>query len=155
LLPDATVSSESLGLLAREVVREMTVKSGQKCTAIRRVLVPEALYDAAAEAIGGKLRGVTVGNPRSESRRMGWLVSRAQYESVQRSVQQLRTQTDVLYEGGSQALVDADPAIAACAQPTLLGTRTPDQTEIVHRVEVFGPVSTLMPYKGLDHALAL
>ena len=155
LLPDAAPTSEAFGLLVREVVREMTVKSGQKCTAIRRVLVPEALYDAAAEAIGAKLRGVTVGNPRNETVRMGSLVSRTQLEAVQDGLEQLRAQTDVIYAGSPQALVDADPAIAACAQPTLLGTRTPDTAEVVHSVEVFGPVATLMPYKNVDHALAL
>ena len=71
---------DAFNLLVREVVREMTVKSGQKCTAIRRILVPAAVYDAAAEAIGAKLAGITVGNPRNESVRMGSLVSRAQLE---------------------------------------------------------------------------
>jgi 3,4-dehydroadipyl-CoA semialdehyde dehydrogenase len=86
---------------------------------------------------------------------MGALVSRTQYEAVKSGLTQLRTQADVLYDGSQQALVDADPAIAACAGPMLLGTREPDRAEIVHRVEVFGPVSTLMPYNDLDHAFAL
>jgi 3,4-dehydroadipyl-CoA semialdehyde dehydrogenase len=84
LMPDAAPGSEAFDLLVREVVREMTVKSGQKCTAIRRVLVPEGLYDAVAEAIGAKLAGITVGNPRNESVRMGSLVSRAQFDAVRR-----------------------------------------------------------------------
>lgn len=155
LLPDAAADSEAFGLLVKEVVRETTVKSGQKCTAIRRVLVPEALYDAAAQAIGAKLRGVTVGNPRNDTVRMGALVSRTQYEAVKSGLTQLRTQADVLFDGSQATLVDADPAVAACAGPTLLGTRTPDSAEIVHRVEVFGPVTTLMPYRDLEHALAL
>src|SRR3989344_5978294 len=82
LLPDATVGSDAFNLLVREVVREMTVKSGQKCTAIRRILVPAAVYDAAAEAIGAKLAGISVGNPRNESVRMGSLVSAAQLHAV-------------------------------------------------------------------------
>jgi 3,4-dehydroadipyl-CoA semialdehyde dehydrogenase len=155
LLPDATAESEPFSLLVREVVRETTIKSGQKCTAIRRILVPQALYDAAAQAISAKLGAVTVGNPRNESVRMGALVSRTQYDTVKSGLAQLRTQADVLYDGSKQTLVDADPAVAACAAPTLLGTRDPDRSEIVHRVEVFGPVSTLMPYKDLDHALTL
>jgi 3,4-dehydroadipyl-CoA semialdehyde dehydrogenase len=65
-----------------EVAREMTGKSGQKCTAIRRVFVPRALFDAAAEAIGAKLAKTTVGNPRNEATRMGSLVSREQFDSV-------------------------------------------------------------------------
>src|SRR5882672_2204808 len=155
LLPDAAADSEAFALLVREVVRETTVKSGQKCTAIRRVLVPQPLYDAAAQAIGGKLGAVSVGNPRNENVRMGSLVSRTHYEAGKSGLTQLRTQADVLYDGSQQTLVDADPAIAACAGPMLLGTRDPDRAEIVHRVEVFGPVSTLMPYKDLDHAFAL
>jgi 3,4-dehydroadipyl-CoA semialdehyde dehydrogenase len=155
LLPDAAADSEAFGLLVREVVRETTVKSGQRCTAIRRILVPESLYDAAAQAIGAKLRAVTVGNPRNENVRMGALVSRAQFEAVRSGLTQLRTQADVLYDGSQTVLVDADPAVAACAGPMLLGTREPDRAEIVHRVEVFGPVSTLMPYRDVEHALGL
>jgi 3,4-dehydroadipyl-CoA semialdehyde dehydrogenase len=155
LLPDSTAESEAFGLLVREVVRETTVKSGQKCTAIRRILVPQALYDAAAAAIGAKLGTVTVGNPRNEGVRMGSLVSRTQFEAVRTGLAQLRAQADVLFDGGATKLVDADPAVAACAGPTLLGTRRPDDAEVVHRVEVFGPVSTLMPYRDLEHALAL
>ncbi len=155
LLPDAGSDSEAFSLLVREAVREMTIKSGQKCTAIRRILVPQSLYDAAAQALGAKLGSVTVGNPRNDKVKMGSLVSRAQFDSVRDGVAALKAQADVLYDGAQQSLVDADPNIAACATPTLLGTRDPDHAEIVHRVEVFGPVSTLMPYRDLDHALGL
>jgi len=155
LLPDAASGSEAVGLLVREVVREMTVKSGQKCTAIRRVLVPQALYDEVGQAIAAKLAGITVGNPRSEGVRMGSLVSREQFDGVQAGIARLQADTDTLHDGRSQALVDADPAVAACVAPVLLGTRTPDTCAVVHDVEVFGPVATLMPYRDLDHALAL
>lgn len=155
LLPDAMPGSEAFALLVREVVREMTVKSGQKCTAIRRVLVPQAAYSAAAEAIDAKLRGITVGNPRHDSVRMGSLVSRAQFDAVNDGLAALGTQTEVLHAGASHALVDADPAVAACVGPTLLGARDADAAEAVHRIEVFGPVATLMPYRDLGHALQL
>lgn len=155
LLPQEDADSSAFAALVRETVREMTIKSGQKCTAIRRVLVPQRLYDAAAQAIAAKLAGVTVGNPRNDSVRMGALVSRAQYDSVTAGIAELRAQTDVIHDGARHTLVDADPAVAACTGPTLLGTRTPDQAQIVHRVEVFGPVATVMPYRDLDHALAL
>lgn len=153
--PGAAVDSEAFKLLVSEVVREMTVKSGQKCTAIRRIFVPSALYDAAAQAIGAKLAGVTVGNPRNESVRMGSLVSREQLAAVQAGLSQLRTEADVLHDGATHALVDADAAIAACVGPTLLGTRRPADAHLLHAVEVFGPVATLMPYDKLDNALAL
>ncbi|MBU1359475.1 MAG: 3,4-dehydroadipyl-CoA semialdehyde dehydrogenase [Gammaproteobacteria bacterium] len=155
LMPDAAPGSDAFNLLVREVVREMTVKSGQKCTAIRRVMVPEAMFDAAAEAIGAKLAGITVGNPRNESVRMGSLVSRAQLNSVREGLNELKAQAEVLHDGSQQALVDADPAVAACIGPVLLGVRDADVALRVHDLEVFGPVATLMPYRDVDHAVAL
>ncbi|MGH6627078.1 MAG: 3,4-dehydroadipyl-CoA semialdehyde dehydrogenase [Burkholderiaceae bacterium] len=155
LLPDAEAADEAFGLLVREVVREMTVKSGQKCTAIRRVFVPERLYDAAAEAISVKLAAVTVGNPRSDKVRMGSLVSRAQLDSVREGLALLQQQASVLHDGATHTLIDADPKVAACAGPTLLGTRDADGAARVHDTEVFGPVATLVPYRSTEHALAL
>jgi 3,4-dehydroadipyl-CoA semialdehyde dehydrogenase len=155
LLPDAAAGSDAFNLLVREVVREMTVKSGQKCTAIRRILVPAALYDAAAEAIGAKLAGITVGNPRNETVRMGSLVSRAQLDAVREGLDSLKTQASVLHDGSRAPLVDADPAVAACIGPVLLGARDADAADRVHDVEVFGPVATLLPYRDADHAIAL
>lgn len=155
LMPGATPGSASFELLVKEVAREMTQKSGQKCTAIRRVLVPEALYGAAAEAIGARLAKVTVGNPRNASVRMGALVSRAQFEAVQAGIAQLQGVAETLHDGRGAALVDADPAVAACVAPVLLGTRDPDAHGLLHVTEVFGPVATLMPYRDLDHARAL
>ena len=153
--PAATADSEAFGLFVAEVAREMTVKSGQKCTAIRRAFVPRALYDAAAQAIGAKLGKTTVGNPRNESVRMGALVSRAQFDSVREGLARLLTEAQPLYDGRGQALVDADPAIAACAQPMLLGTPDPVAAQVLHEVEVFGPVSTLMPYDSEAQAYEL
>jgi 3,4-dehydroadipyl-CoA semialdehyde dehydrogenase len=155
LLPDATPGTEAFDLLVSEVVREMTVKSGQKCTAIRRVFVPEACFDAAAEAISARLARITVGNPRNETVSMGSLVSREQLASVRKGLALLREQATVLHDGGSHALVDADPAVAACIGPTLLGARDAAAAPRVHEVEVFGPVATLMPYRSLDEAVAL
>ena len=154
LLPDAAPGSEAFNLLVREVVREMTVKSGQKCTAIRRILVPAGVYGAAAEAIGAKLAGVTVGNPRNDSVRMGSLVSTAQLQAVREGLALLSDHAEILHDR-QQPLVDADPAVAACMGPVLLGVRDPDATAVVHEVEVFGPVATLVPYRDMDHALAL
>ena len=154
LSPTATADSEAFKLLVAEVAREMTVKSGQKCTAIRRVFVPRALYQAAAEAIGARLAKTTVGNPRSESVRMGALVSQAQKASVLAGLAQLKTEAQVLFDGNSAGLVDADAA-SACVAPVLLGTDTPMTAKLLHAVEVFGPVSTLMPYDSIDEAFAM
>jgi 3,4-dehydroadipyl-CoA semialdehyde dehydrogenase len=158
LLPNTTPSSESFDLLAKEVAREMTVKSGQKCTAIRRVFVPEALYAAVAQAISARLAKTTVGDPRNESVRMGALVNRAQLVSVQEGLQFLKVQTEVLHDGTTHALTDAVVGTACCVGPTLLGTRDAqgsDSADRVHDTEVFGPVATLIPYRDMAHALSL
>lgn len=155
LLPGEAPGSEAFNLLVREVVREMTVKSGQKCTAIRRILVPAEVYDAAAEAIAAKLAGISVGNPRNEGVRMGSLVSRAQLAAVREGLATLQAQTTVLHDGRDRPLVDADPAVAACIGPVLLGARDADAAQRVHDVEVFGPMATLLPYRDSAHAIAL
>jgi 3,4-dehydroadipyl-CoA semialdehyde dehydrogenase len=155
LLPGEAAGSEAFDLLVKEVAREMTVKSGQKCTAIRRVFVPEAVYAAAGEAIAARLAKVSVGNPRNESVRMGSLVSRAQFDAVQEGLGTLKAHANVLHDGSATPLVDADPRVACCVGPTLLGARDPDATPLVHDVEVFGPVATLMPYRDSAHALEL
>lgn len=155
LMADAAPGSAAFDLLVREVVREMTVKSGQKCTAIRRILVPSTLYAAVAEAVSAQLASVVVGNPRNPEVRMGSLVSRAQFDGVQAGIAALAAHTDVLHDGRTRPLVDADPAVAACVGPVLLGARDADRATIVHDVEVFGPVATLLPYNDLPHALAL
>jgi 3,4-dehydroadipyl-CoA semialdehyde dehydrogenase len=155
LLPDATPGSEAFDLLVKEVAREMTVKSGQKCTAIRRVFVPEASFDAAAQAISARLAKTTVGNPRNETVRMGALVNRSQLDSVREGLDYLKQQAQTLHDGATHALVDADPAVACCVGPTLLGVRDADGADRVHDTEVFGPVATLLPYRDTAHALAL
>ena len=155
LLEGETPGSEAFELLAKEVAREMTVKSGQKCTAIRRVFVPQALYAQAAEAISARLAKTSVGNPRNETVRMGSLVSRAQLNAVREGLARLQTQTTVLHDGAQHALVDADPAVACCVGPTLLGTQDADGASLVHDTEVFGPVATLVPYRDAAQALAL
>jgi 3,4-dehydroadipyl-CoA semialdehyde dehydrogenase len=155
LLPGEAAGSEAFELLAKEVAREMTVKAGQKCTAIRRVFVPEALYGAAAQAITARLAKTTVGNPRNENVRMGSLVSRAQLVAVRGGLAELKKHTEVLHDGETQGLVDADPAVACCVGPTLLGARDPDANALVHDLEVFGPVATLMPYRDAAHAISL
>ena len=162
LLPGEEAGSQAFELLVKEVVREMTQKSGQKCTAIRRVLVPEACYGAAAQAIAARLEKITVGNPRDATVRMGALVNREQVQALHSGLATLKTQTEVLFDGSQQPLVDADPNTACCVAPTLLGTRNgqhSDQADRVHDTEVFGPVATLLSYRStgsdVSHALAL
>ncbi len=158
LLQGAAPGSEAFELLVKEVAREMTQKSGQKCTAIRRIFVPEALYASAAEAISARLAKTSVGNPRNDSVRMGALVSRAQLSAVRGGLAQLQAQAETLHDGAKHALVDADPAVACCVGPTLLGTRNAagsDASDRIHDTEVFGPVATLVPYRDSAHAMQL
>jgi 3,4-dehydroadipyl-CoA semialdehyde dehydrogenase len=155
LAPGEQAGSAAFDLLVAEVIREMTVKSGQKCTAIRRIFVPASLYDAAAQAIGAGLARVVVGNPRSESVRMGALVSRSQLAAVGAGLIRLRQHTEVLHDGDGHALIDADRAVSCCVGPTLLGARDADSAGVVHELEVFGPVATLLPYRDRAHLLDL
>ncbi|MFC3110695.1 3,4-dehydroadipyl-CoA semialdehyde dehydrogenase [Undibacterium arcticum] len=152
---DAAPGTAAFDLYVNELVREMTTKSGQRCTAIRRALVPQQFFDAVAEAVGAKLAQVSVGNPRHAEVRMGSLVGREQFDSVQAGIARLASEATVLYDGSAQALIDVDPAIAACAAPTLLGVRDADRAALVHDHEVFGPVSTLLGYRDTGHALSL
>ncbi|MHB1667888.1 3,4-dehydroadipyl-CoA semialdehyde dehydrogenase [Thiomonas sp.] len=148
----------ALDLLAKEVAREMTVKSGQKCTAIRRVFVPESQYAQAAAAISARLQKTTVGDPRNEAVRMGALVNREQKDAVLAGLAELRKEAEVLFDRSAQFLLDADPALSCCVAPTLLGVRTAqasEQAQRIHDVEVFGPVATLLPYRDMPQALAL
>ena len=153
LLPGA--SSEAFELLAKEVAREMTLKAGQKCTAIRRVFVPQALYQPAGEAIAARLAKTVVGNPRNDAVRMGSLVSRAQLAAVREGLDLLKLHCTVLHDGATHTLVDADPQVGCFVGPTLLGAPDPGGTPAVHDLEVFGPVATLVPYRDRPHALDL
>ncbi len=152
---DAAPGTPAFDLYATELVREMTTKSGQRCTAIRRALVPEKYFDAIAEAVSAKLASVSVGNPRNAEVRMGSLVSREQFDHVQAGIAKLKSEASVLYDGSKQALIDADPAIAACASPVLLGIRNADTASLVHDHEIFGPASTLLGYRDAAHAVSL
>lgn len=154
LLDDNNDENSALELLVKEVSREMTVKSGQKCTAIRRIFVPEALYERAAAAISARLAKTTVGNPRNENVRMGSVVSQEQLQAVQAGLQILKTQAELLFDGSKQALVDVDTH-ACCIAPSLLGARDADAAQIIHDTEVFGPVATLLAYRDTAHAQAL
>lgn len=155
LCADATPETPAFELFIKEVVREMTVKSGQKCTAIRRAFVPEAWLDATLNALKAKLSKVSVGNPRNDSVRMGALVSREQYENVLAGIAALRDEAVLAYDGSATPLVDADPSVAACVAPHLFVVNDPDSATLLHDVEVFGPVATVAPYRPASSAAEL
>ncbi|MDW8336714.1 MAG: phenylacetic acid degradation bifunctional protein PaaZ [Tepidimonas sp.] len=156
LAPDVTPDDEEFDLFVKEVVREMTVKAGQKCTAIRRALVPRRHLDAVAERLRARLAKVVVGDPALEGVRMGALASRAQQRDVAERVALLRAGAEVVWDGGPDfAPLGEGTADGAFYPPTLLLARDAHGHAAVHEVEAFGPVSTLLPYDDLDEALAL
>ncbi|MDR1968596.1 MAG: phenylacetic acid degradation bifunctional protein PaaZ [Burkholderiaceae bacterium] len=156
LAPDVAPGDEEFDLYVKEVAREMTVKAGQKCTAIRRAIVPRQYLDAVASALKARLAKTVVGDPALENVRMGALASHAQQADVAERVALLRQHAElVLGDDGKFAPLGEGVAEGAFFAPTLLLCNKPLQTDAVHDVEAFGPVSTLMPYDDLDEALAL
>lgn len=154
--PGVTPDDEEFDLFVKEVVREMTVKAGQKCTAIRRAIVPAAQLDAVAERMRERLAKVTVGDPAIEGVRMGALASRAQHGDVSERLAILAAGNEVVF-GHADGFVPKGQGAAngAFFSPTLLLCRNGMTNDAVHDVEAFGPVSTLMPYSDIDQAVAL
>ncbi|MEM8898715.1 MAG: phenylacetic acid degradation bifunctional protein PaaZ, partial [Bacteroidota bacterium] len=153
---DAVPGTPEFKLFIKEVRKEMTVKCGQKCTAIRRVIVPEHLVEDVRIALGKELGRVAIGNPIADGVRMGALASKAQVEEVRERVGILSKTADVVY-GSLDAieLIEADFEKGAFLSPILLLEQDPFKNTDVHEVEAFGPVSTIMPYKSLDEAVTL
>lgn len=151
--PDATQDSPEFALFVKEVAREMTVKAGQKCTAIRRALVPASLIDAVQEALTATLAKVKVGNPASEGITMGALVGRSQLADVRDKVALLSREARIVH-GDAGPVAGADERGAFLA-PVLLRCDDPDAAHLLHEVEAFGPVATLMPYRDIAHAVAI
>ncbi|SEP50314.1 phenylacetic acid degradation bifunctional protein PaaZ [Amycolatopsis saalfeldensis] len=154
LAPDARPSTPEFDLFVKQLVTEMTVKAGQKCTAIRRAFVPAELLDDVAEAASARLAKVTVGNPATEGVRMGALASLEQREEVRRSLKALLDAGSVVFGDPEQVdVVDGDAAKGAFMSPVLLKA-DPERSE-PHEVEAFGPVSTLLPYTSVEQVIEL
>lgn len=153
--PDAVPGTDEFKLFVKQLVTEMTVKAGQKCTAIRRALVPEHLLDDVVEAARERLARVVVGNPASEQVTMGALASLEQREEVRRSLKAL-LEAGTLVHGDPERVevVDADAERGAFLPPLLVRCADPELPQ-PHEVEAFGPVSTIMPYRDADHAVEL
>jgi oxepin-CoA hydrolase/3-oxo-5,6-dehydrosuberyl-CoA semialdehyde dehydrogenase len=153
---DVRPGSAEWELFLKEVRKEMTVKAGQKCTAIRRILVPEHLLEDASAALGRALAQTTIGNPLNEKVRMGPLAGIGQREEVRQNTQKLLASSQIAYGSlDSVLLIDADPEKGAFMSPVLLMNVRPFDNEAVHEIECFGPVSTIMPYRHLDDAVLL
>jgi oxepin-CoA hydrolase/3-oxo-5,6-dehydrosuberyl-CoA semialdehyde dehydrogenase len=153
--PDAAPGTEEFDLFVREVVREMTVKAGQKCTAIRRTIVPAGTEEAVIKAISKRLEGITIGDPAVEGVRMGPLASRAQVRDVGASAAKLRGAAELVFGGRDFSVTGADREKGAFFAPMLLSCAKPFSFNEPHDVEAFGPVNTVMPYGTIDDAIEL
>src|SRR3954471_19048998 len=151
--PDAAPGTPEFDLFIKEVATEMTVKAGQKCTAIRRAMAPAEHLDAVEKALAERLAKTKVGDPRADDTRMGALVSTSQRDDVREKIAELEAAGARIVAGDP----DAEPPIpgGAFLPPVLLRTDDPWATEAVHDCEPFGPVSTIMPYADIGDAVAL
>ncbi len=153
---DAAPGTAEFDLFVKEVVREMTVKAGQKCTAIRRAMVPAAMSGDAVAALQGALQKIVVGDPRAEGVRMGPLVNQEQRTDVLARVAELGREADLVAGNLEHFEVrGADRARGAFVPPLLLLSRDPHAGRAVHEVEAFGPVATVLPYRDTADAIAL
>ncbi|UWR30134.1 phenylacetic acid degradation bifunctional protein PaaZ [Sulfitobacter sp. W002] len=154
--PDAVPGTPEFDLFVKEVQREMTAKAGQKCTAIRRIMVPQAQIDAVISALSERLAKTTIGDPRAEDTRMGALVSGSQKRDVLEKVGLLSAEAErVSGDPDNFTVKGADKDKGAFLPPMLFHCADPDKAERVHDTEAFGPISTLMPYRDLAHASQL
>lgn len=153
---DVRPGSPEWDLFVKEIRKEMTVKAGQKCTAVRRIFVPENLLEDMYIAIGKSLSQTTIGNPLNEKVRMGALAGRGQRDEVMGNLQKLLASAQVVYGSlDSVEVIDADAQKGAFMSPILLLDNNPFGSEAVHEIECFGPVSTIMPYRGTEEAITL
>jgi 3,4-dehydroadipyl-CoA semialdehyde dehydrogenase len=156
LAPGAAAGSAAFDAFVREVVREMTVKAGQKCTAIRRILVPASEADAVADALATKLKATKVGDPRQADTRMGPVVSRGQQAAAFDGIRRLASEAAIVCGGTDAPALDGiDASKSAFVAPTLLKLEDAGSAKAVHEVEVFGPAATVVPYGNEQEAAAL
>jgi 3,4-dehydroadipyl-CoA semialdehyde dehydrogenase len=155
LAPEAG-SGAAFDAFIKEVVREMTVKAGQKCTAIRRIFVPADKVDAVTEVLSSRLKDTRVGDPRKEDTRMGPLVTRGQQAAVFDGIRRLAAEAAIVCGGADAPALDGvDRDKSAFVAPTLLRLKEPASAQAVHAVEVFGPAATVIAYRDEKDAAAL
>ena len=143
-------------IFIKELKREMTVKAGQKCTAVRRIFVPENKLEDVTKALITELSKTVIGNPINEKVRMGSLAGEGQRQEVRNQVQKLLASSQIIYGAlDSVEVLDADAKQGAFLSPILLLNEIPFSAEEPHNIEAFGPVSTIMPYKNMDEAIEL
>jgi oxepin-CoA hydrolase/3-oxo-5,6-dehydrosuberyl-CoA semialdehyde dehydrogenase len=154
--PDAKPGTPEFDIFIKEVRKEMTVKAGQKCTAIRRIIVPSELIEDVQIALGKALSKTTLGDPQVEGVRMGALAGKGQVEEVKERVMQLSKSQEVVYgDLENYEVVGADKEKGAFLPPVLFRNDDPFKNTDVHEIEAFGPVSSILPYNSIDEAIAL
>jgi len=154
--PDATPGTPEFDLFIKEVVREMTSKAGQKCTAIRRIIAPSNMAADVVRELSTALGDIRVGHPASKEVDMGALASHGQRDEVRSRIEELSAEAEVVFGNQSDFdVTDADAEKGAFFMPTLLHCDKPLNADRVHSVEAFGPVSTVLPYDNLDEAIEL
>ncbi|HEY5547045.1 MAG TPA: phenylacetic acid degradation bifunctional protein PaaZ, partial [Gemmatimonadaceae bacterium] len=153
--PDAFPGTEEFDLFLKEVVREMTSKAGQKCTAIRRTIVPDSLMGDIVGALKGRLANVKVGDPAIEGVKMGPLAGAPQVREVGSSLTALKGGAEVVFGGDGVEPVGVASGRGAFFPITLLACDRPHDRSQPHEVEAFGPVNTVMPYSSVADAIDL
>jgi oxepin-CoA hydrolase/3-oxo-5,6-dehydrosuberyl-CoA semialdehyde dehydrogenase len=152
----AVLGTEEFDLFIKETVKEITVKAGQKCTAVRRIIVPENMIDEVEKAIAARLATTKIGDPSFEGVRMGSLASQIQVGRVKESVEFLSKSQDIVYGSLDDFEVfGADKNVGAFFSPILFRNNDPFNKTDVHNIEAFGPVSTVMPYRTMEEAIEL
>lgn len=153
---DAVPGTPEFEIFIKEVQREMTVKAGQKCTAVRRIIVPEKLVEDVQIALGKRLAQTTIGDPQVEGVRMGALAGKSQLKEVAEKVMELsKTQEIVFGNLENFDVTGADKNKGSFMSPILFLNKNPFKYQDVHNIEAFGPVSTIMPYKTISDAVEL
>ena len=152
----ATPGTEEFDLFVKETVKEITIKAGQKCTAVRRIIVPEDLIDEVQSAVAGRLATTKIGDPSQESVRMGALATQLQVERVRENVELLANSQEIVFgDMYNFEVIGADKEKGAFFSPILFRNNDPFNAHACHEIEAFGPVATIMPYKELDDAIEI
>ncbi|MES2588018.1 MAG: phenylacetic acid degradation bifunctional protein PaaZ [Bacteroidota bacterium] len=152
----ATPDTAEFDLFIKETVKEITIKAGQKCTAVRRIIVPENLLDEVQKAISARLASTKIGDPAMEGVRMGSLATRTQVDRVRENVNKLAKTQEIIFGNVNEVEISGgDSEKGAFFSPILFYNNDPFNKTDVHEIEAFGPVSTIMPYKDIDDAVKL
>lgn len=152
----AVPGTEEFDLFIKETTKEITIKAGQKCTAVRRIIVPDNLVDAVQKGIAARLASTKIGDPGIEGVRMGALATRTQVDRVRENVNRLAKTQEIVFGNADHVdVTGGDSEKGAFFSPILFVNNDPFKNTDVHEVEAFGPVSTIMPYKNMDEAIEL